>query len=292
MNQPSDTRHDLTGRTVLVTGASSGLGLHCAKALLARGAHVIATCRQVERGREVLGEGGDGLTIEALDLADLESVHALAARVAARTDRLDVLLNNAGVMMPPFGRTRQGFELQFGTNHLGHFVLTALLHPLLARADRGRVVTVSSIAHKRGKLDLRRPVTEASYDRSLAYADSKLANLVFALELARRLEASGSSVVSVAAHPGVTETPLFRHIGPVQKVVGFVAMDVADGAAPLLQAALDPDIRPGSYVGPTGFREMRGAPGPAQVTPLARDPELARHLWTYSEEATGVRFPL
>jgi NAD(P)-dependent dehydrogenase (short-subunit alcohol dehydrogenase family) len=291
MNQENKPQQDLIGRNVLITGASSGLGLHCAQELVGRGAHVIATCRNIERGREALGEPVDGLEIEALDLADLDSVRSFAARIAQRHQRLDVLLNNAGVMMPPFGRTQQGFELQFGTNHLGHFTLTALMFPLLAAATRARVVTVSSIAHKRGKLDLRRPVNEATYDRSLAYADSKLANLMFALELSRRLEAAGSQVMSVAAHPGVTETPLFRHIGPIQHAMGLIGMPVANGAAPLLLAACDPDVAPGSYLGPTGFREMRGAHGPAHVAPLARDPELAQHLWAYSEEATGVRFP-
>ncbi len=290
MNQ-STLPQDLTGRTALVTGASSGLGLHCARDLARRGAQVIATCRDVDRGRQAFGEEISGITLEALDLADLDSVRAFSERIQTRQGHLDLMLNNAGVMMPPFGRTKQGFELQFGTNHLGHFVLTAFLFPMLAAAPAARIVTVSSIAHKRGKLDLRRPVTEATYDRSLAYADSKLANLVFARELARRLEGAGSNVVSVAAHPGVTETPLFRHIGPIQMAVGFVAMPVADGAAPILQAALDPDIVPGAYIGPTGFREMRGTPGNARVAPLAEDPDLARHLWSYSEEATGVRFP-
>ncbi|MEB3298761.1 MAG: oxidoreductase [Candidatus Sericytochromatia bacterium] len=292
MNQATAPAMDLVGTTVLITGTSSGLGLYSARELSKRGARVIATSRDVVRNRATLGDGDGTLEHEELDLADLDSVTELARRISARHPRLDILINNAGVMMPPFTRTRQGFELQFGTNHLGHFVLTALLFPLLSAAPRGRIVTVSSIAHKQAKLDLTRAVDEATYDRALAYADSKLANLLFARELARRLERANSRVVSVAAHPGVTETPLFRHFGLVQKAVGFFAAPVSEGAAPLLQAALDPALKPGSYLGPTGFREMRGKPGEAKLAPLARNPELAQKLWSHSEELTGVPFTL
>ena len=280
-----------TGRTVVVTGANSGLGLVTARELARAGAHVVLAVRDEARGKQAAASIDGRVTVRRLDLADLESVRSFAA---GWTGDLDVLVNNAGIMMVPAGVTVDGFELQFGTNHLGHFALTNLLLPHVT----DRVVTLSSGLHRSGSIDLadlnwqRRP-----YSASGAYAQSKLANLLFVLELERRLTAAGSDVRAVAAHPGFARTNLQGHSGNawadratlmVTKVVGQSA---AQGAWPTLFAATQ-DIPGGSYVGPGGFAETRGLPQLVGRTPEASDPELAKQLWTSSEELTGVSFPL
>ncbi|WP_033437246.1 oxidoreductase [Saccharothrix sp. NRRL B-16314] len=293
---------DQSGRTVLVTGANSGLGLRTAEVLAGRGAHVVLACRSAERGQraleQVLATGGKAELV-SLDLADLSSVRAAAALVRERTgDALDVLVNNAGLMAVPLGRTADGFERQFGVNHLGHAALTWLLMPALRTRPGARVVTVSSLVHQMGHLDLADPNYEVRrYTAWGAYGQSKLANLLFARELDRRTRAAGVDVTSVAAHPGVSATelsantaaayrnPLYR-IG--LKIGDVFAQSVEVGALPQLYAATSPKAEPGGYYGPDGFRETRGHPAPAASTTAARDELAAARLWDLTAKLTGV----
>ncbi len=279
------------GRTVVVTGSNSGLGLATARALAAAGARVVLAVRDVARGEQAAA-GIEGSTeVRRLDLASLDSVRAFATDW---TGDLDVLVNNAGIMMVPAGRTADGFELQFGTNHLGHFALTNLLLPHVT----DRVVTVSSGMHRQGTIVLddlnweRRP-----YNATKAYGQSKLANLLFTLELQRRLIAAGSPVRALAAHPGYAATNLQGRSGNsvldgAMKVANLVvAQSDSQGALPTLAAATR-DLPGGSYLGPDGFQEMRGYPTLVGRTPEASDPELAQRLWAASAELTGVDFPV
>ena len=285
-----------SGRTAIVTGANTGIGLETARALAAKGAHVVLACRSEARGRTALDTlradiPGASLTLRLLDLSDLEQVRGFVDSFRADHERLDLLINNAGVMVPPESRTTQGFELQFGVNHLGHFALTMGLLPLLEGTPGARVVTVSSAAHRRGEmvfddLDFER----RDYRPMVAYGQSKLANLLFTSELHRRLVASGSDVLSVAAHPGWTGTDLQRHSGVFQFLNRFFAMQPPEGALPTLRAALDPAVEGDEYFGPSGFMEMRGTPVRVGRTPAAKDVAAAQRLWRISEERTGVRF--
>ena len=287
------TAADITsqaGRTVVVTGANSGLGLVTARELARAGAHVVLAVRDESRGEQAAASIVGEVTVRRLDLADLESVRAFAA---GWTGDLDVLINNAGIMMVPAGMTVDGFELQLGTNHLGHFALTNLLLPHVT----DRVVTVSSNLHRSGSIDLddlnwqRRP-----YSANGAYAQSKLANLLFTLELQRRLSESGSRVRALAAHPGWAATNLQGRSGSRltdggMKLANLVfAQSDERGALPTLAAATR-DLPGGSYLGPDGFQEMRGFPTLVGRTPAAGDPELARRLWEESALLTGVDFP-
>ncbi|MBC9728104.1 oxidoreductase [Streptomyces sp. TRM68367] len=283
---------DLTGRTVVVTGANSGIGLTATDALARAGAHVVLAVRDVERGRAAAARVRGSTVVRRLDLADLSSVRGFAA---AWQDPLHTLVNNAGVMMLPRQRTVDGFEMQFGTNHLGHFALTNLLLPHIT----DRVVTVSSGAHRWSdeRIHFDDLNLTSVYDPRRAYAQSKLANLLFTLELQRRLTASGSPVRALAAHPGYAATNLQSHAGsPVMRGfmrIGnrFVAQDDRAGALPTLYAATQ-DLPGASYVGPDGFAEMRGGPTLVGRSRAASDPLTARRLWRVSEELTHVRFPL
>jgi NAD(P)-dependent dehydrogenase (short-subunit alcohol dehydrogenase family) len=278
------------GRTVVVTGANSGIGRVAARVLAAKGARVVLAVRDPEKGREAAAAMEGRVEVRRLDLADLSSVRAFAEGF---TDPVDVLINNAGVMIPPHSRTADGFELQLGTNHLGHFALTNLLLPRL----RHRVVTVSSNAHKVGSIDFddlnweRKP-----YRAMAAYAQSKLANLLFTSELQRRLDAVGSPVIATAAHPGLAATNLLKPDGRrvrhlVQTAVaGLFSQSDEDGALPTLYAAVA-DVPGDAYAGPSGFLEGRGAPKPVGRSAKARDAEAARRLWEASEALTGVSFP-
>ncbi len=296
---------DQSGRTVLVTGATSGLGLASAAALAGAGARVLVGARDPERGRRAL-ERVPGGELVALDLADLDSVRRAAADVRDRTgDALHVLMNNAGVMGTPPGVTVDGFETQIGTNHLAHAALTWLLMPALRRAGSARVVTLSSIAHRGPGLDVDDlHFARRSYLASHAYSQSKLANLLFAAELDRRLRASGDTggpdgVISVAAHPGLTDTALLssslRNRGgawllPAAWVVNkLVTQPVGRGVLPQLYAATAPQVRGGDYVGPGGLGESRGYPAPARRSAAARDVALARRLWDVTAAATAVQ---
>ncbi|GDY30425.1 oxidoreductase [Gandjariella thermophila] len=294
---------DQSGRTVLVTGATAGLGLRTATALAGSGARVLMTARSAERGERALAEvhrAGGRAELVSLDLADLSSVRKAATEVRERTgDALDVLINNAGVMAPPLRRTADGFELQFGTNHLGHAALTWLLMPALRARPGARVVTVASMAARQGRLDLDDPnFHHRRYSAGGAYGQSKLANLVFALELDRRARAAGLDLVSAAAHPGYTATNLVTATardrgGPlVARVADLVtrltAQSVKRGALPQLYAATAPGVTGGSYVGPGWPGEVYGPPAPARLWPAARDEETAARLWTVTAELTGV----
>jgi NAD(P)-dependent dehydrogenase (short-subunit alcohol dehydrogenase family) len=279
-----------TGRTVVVTGANSGLGLVTARELARAGAHVVLAVRDEGRGERAAATIDGEVTVARLDLADLESVRAFAA---GWTGDLDVLINNAGIMMVPAGVTVDGFELQFGTNHLGHFALTNLLLPHVT----DRVVTLSSGLHRSGVIDLedlnweRRP-----YSANGAYAQSKLANLLFTLELQRRLTAARSRVRALGAHPGYAATNLQGRSGSrlkdgAMKLANLlVAQSDERGALPTLAAATR-DLPGGSYLGPDGFQEMRGYPTLVGRTATAADPELAQRLWEASALLTGVDYP-
>jgi NAD(P)-dependent dehydrogenase (short-subunit alcohol dehydrogenase family) len=282
---------DLDGRTAIVTGANSGIGLVAARELARAGARVVLAVRSTEKGRAAAASIQGTVDVRALDLADLASVRAFAAGVDGN---VDLLINNAGVMAVPEGRTKDGFELQIGTNHLGHFALTNLLLPQVT----GRVVTVSSGAHRMGKIRLDDLNWErGGYQRWPAYGQSKLANLLFTLELQRRLTEAGSAVLAVAAHPGYAATNLQQHTGSfLQNGLMWVANRVVAqsdemGALPTLYAATQ-DVPPAGYVGPDSWKEQRGHPTLVGRTGAASDEETARRLWTLSEELTGVAFPL
>ncbi|MEA2330336.1 MAG: hypothetical protein QOH58_474 [Thermoleophilaceae bacterium] len=292
-----------SGRTAVVTGANSGLGLTTARELARAGAAVVLACRNLDKAdaarNEIQGAVPAAvLEVEELDLSSLESVRAFAGRFRGRHDGLDLLINNAGVMAPPRGRTADGFERQFGTNHLGHFALTGLLIGAMEGRDDARVVTLSSNAHKFGRIAFDNLGGERRYFRWRAYSQSKLANLLFALELERRLRAAGSTLKSLAAHPGYAATNL-QFAGPplvdraVMAVSNRVIAQSQDmGALPTLFAATQPGLPGGAFIGPDGFAEQRGHPKLVSPNRAARDEQVARRLWGVSEEMTGVRFEL
>jgi len=282
---------DLSGQTVIVTGANSGIGRAAARALAEAGARVVLAVRNLEKGHAAAATMPGRTEVRELDLASLASVRAFAA---AWEGEIHLLINNAGVMTPPLTCTADGFELQFGTNHLGHFALTNLL----LRNVNGRVVTVSSNAHRSGRIDFGDLNWERkSYRRFRAYAQSKLANLLFTSELQRRLAAAGSGVLATAAHPGTARTSISassesRSLDLFMAVVTrLIGQDAGGGALPTLYAAVA-DIPGDSYVGPGGLMEQRGAPKLVGRFTAARDRDIARRLWDVSEQLTGVRFPL
>lgn len=285
---------DQSGKCFIVTGANTGLGFEASRVLAARGGRVLLACRDQVKAEAAMARirqasPGADLAFLPLDQADLASVRA-AADLAAREPRIDGLINNAGVMFPPLTRTKQGFELQFDVNHLGCFALTALLLPKLAETEGARVVVTSSIAHRRAKIDWDDLNAQKGYDRYRRYAASKLANALFAVELDRRLRASGSPVAAVGCHPGVAATDLGRHMGALRILLSLVRLalnSAAMGAWPTLQAATG-RVTPGGYYGPTGFQEYRGVSGEASLTAQARDPGLARRLWDASVAMTGI----
>ena len=290
-----------SGRVAVVTGANSGLGLVVARELARRGALVVLACRNMEKGRAALAEvaaaaSGPEPELEELDLASLDSVRDFTERFRAKHDGLDLLINNAGVMASPRRLTEDGFELHLGTNHLGHFVLTRLLLPLMEGREDARVVTVSSNAHKtvRG-IAFDNLNGDRRYFRWNAYGQSKLANLLFALELDRRLRERGSTVKSVAAHPGYATTNLQSAAAPafdrmVMKVTDAVLGQSGEmGALPVLYAATQPGLDGGAYVGPDGLGEQRGYPKIVNPNRVARDEDTARRLWDVSEQLTAER---
>jgi len=286
---------DQSGKCILITGANTGIGFEAAKALAGKGARVLLGCRDAAKAEDAMARirqetRGADLAFLPLDLADLASVRAAAA-TAARERRLDVLLNNAGVMFPPLTRTAQGFELQFGVNHLAGFALTGLLLPKLAQTPGARVVVTSSLAHQGGDLQWDDLNAEKSYNRTRRYSDSKLANMLHVFELDRRLRAAGSPVTAVGCHPGVAATELMRHVGAFRvmtPVFGRFLNTAAMGAWPALQAATAPDVEPGGYYGPQSLGGARGRSGKAKRTRQAQDPALARRLWDVSVAMTGV----
>ena len=294
---------DQTGRTALVTGANSGLGIETARALAGRGAHVIMTARSEVKGREAAEDIRAGfpranLEVRTLDLEDLDSVTAFADKLTVDRGRLDLLINNAGVMAPPRSLSPQGNERQFATNHLGHFALTGRLMGLLEAGRDPRVVTVSSLAHGQGRIHFEDLTGERDYSPFAFYGQSKFANAVFGLELDRRLRAAGSPVRSLLAHPGFSATRLVSNGMTVWTrfaatvILPLFTQSQAEGALPQLRAAVDPGAQGGQYYGPAGKRERKGHPVVVDTIPEAKDLETAAKLWTLSEELTGVHYRL
>ena len=295
---------DLTGMTAVVTGANRGIGLEVTRGLAGKGAHVVLAVRRTGPGEAAAAairatSPGASLEVMALDLADLASVHRFAAAARSRWQALDLLINNVGVGSASLQRTADGFELVFGTNHLGHFALTGLLPPALTGPPAARVVTVASLAHARGHIDFGNLDASEGYANFQAYAQSKLANLLFAYELQRRLSAAGAGLLSVAAHSGWAATdmnirPPQQRRRPQDELVNLLtrrlAATAAQGAQPILYAATSPQVRGGDYIGPRSA--LRGPPAQVRSSDRSHDPKLARRLWQVSEEMTGVPFSI
>lgn len=292
---------DQTGRVAIVTGANTGLGLETAKALAAHGAHVVLAVRNAEKGKAAAdaitaAHSNADVTLQSLDLSSLESVRRASDQLKARYDKIDLLINNAGVMWTEKSSTADGFELQFGTNHLGHYAFTGLLLERLLPVEGSRVVTVSSIGHRiRAAIHFDDLQWERDYDRVAAYGQSKLANLLFTYELQRRL--AGTNTVALAAHPGGSNTELARNsplwVRAVFDVVAPLLVQGADmGALPTLRAATDPAALGGQYYGPDGFMEQRGNPRVVASSEQSYNLDLQRRLWSVSEELTDVVFPV
>jgi NAD(P)-dependent dehydrogenase (short-subunit alcohol dehydrogenase family) len=296
---------DQTGRTVIITGANSGIGFEAARALAGKGAHVILTARSEAKGQRALNilraaHPQASLEMLLLDLADLHSVWEFSENFRQKHNQLDLLINNAGVMAIPYRETEDGFERQFGTNHLGHFALTGRLLEIMLPTPGSRVVTVSSNLHEKGQIDFDDLMGRQEYDKRAAYAQSKLANLLFAYELDRRLKTKGASTISLGVHPGYADTRL-QLTGPEMEgsALGRWVMDIANslfaqsaamGALPTLYAATKPGLQGGEYVGPDGFRGLRGYPVVTQSSQRSHDQEQAARLWQVSEQLTGVKY--
>ncbi len=293
-----------TGRLAIVTGANSGIGYDTALELARAGAEVIIASRSEAKGLAAVNRiqsqyAGANVRFEQLDLASLDSIYDFARRITARTTTLDILVNNAGLMgLPARQTTADGFEMQFGVNFLGHFALTGLLLPVLRRTTKPRTVQVSSLAHRSGVIDLDDLHAEKSYKPMKAYNQSKLAMLMFALELQRRSDVAHWGLLSTAAHPGLAKTEIVTN-GPgpngmmalaTRLIAPILMQSAAAGALPTLYAATAPRLRPGGYYGPTGFMEFTGPPGPAKIMPKAQDQRVARRLWEAAEALTGVVF--
>ena len=291
---------DQTGRVAIVTGSNTGLGYDTARVLAAHGAKVVLAVRDTEKGNaaaaKIIGTSPRAdVTVQALDLGSLQSVRTSAEELKAAYPRIDLLINNAGVMYPsPRQATKDGFELQFGTNHLGHFALTGLLLENLLPVEGSRVVTVSSVGHRIiAKIHFDDLQWERSYNRVAAYGQSKLSNLMFTYELQRKLAAKGSPTVAVAAHPGLADTELMRHLPSVLgPLVGLVAQPPAMGALPTLRAATDPAVQGGQYYGPDGLGQSSGHPKVVASSQQSHDEGIQAQLWSVSEELTGVTYPI
>jgi NAD(P)-dependent dehydrogenase (short-subunit alcohol dehydrogenase family) len=295
---------DQSGRTAVVTGASSGLGLVTASLLAKRGATVILACRDLIKAEQAAdriraGSPGASVRVLRLDLASLASVREAASEIRTACPRLDLLINNAAVMRPPYQRSADGFELTFATNHLGHFALTGLVLDSLLAAPGSRIVTVSSVAHRDGVMHFDDLQFEGGYRADDAYAQSKLANLLFTHELAAGLRAAGRAAMALAAHPGIARTALFRWdprlvralLSPALRPVTFrMAQSAQLGALPTLRAAVDPAARSGEYYGPGGWREYTGYPVRVESTERSYDVTSQRRLWQMSEQLTGVSY--
>jgi NAD(P)-dependent dehydrogenase (short-subunit alcohol dehydrogenase family) len=290
---------DQAGRTAVVTGANSGIGFQAARVLAERGVAVVLACRDLDRAKDAVARIGDfapgaDVSTVRLDLASLSSVREAADELHASHGTLDLLINNAGLMMPPYGRTEDGFELQFGTNHLGHFALTGLLLDRMLKVPGSRVVTVSSIGHRIGRIDFDDLQSERRYSRTRAYGQSKLANLLFSYELQGRLARVGAATEALAAHPGTSRTGLSRHLPALMRVGAALApfQGSAMGALPMLRAATDPDAHGGEYYGPAGLGEFSGPAKRVQSNARSHDSDVARLLWDESRRLTGVSYPI
>lgn len=286
---------DQSGRVAIVTGANSGIGWDTARMLAQRGATVIMACRNLDKATSAadkiraLKPSGKVIVMQ-LNLGDLDSVRAFTSEFRSQFNRLDLLINNAGVMMPPYGKTRQGFELQFGTNHLGHFALTGLLIDMLNATGNARIVTVSSGAHNFGDIQFDNLNWEGNYNPTRAYGQSKLANLLFTYELQRKFQAAGHNTLAVAAHPGWTATNLQQHSGMIRLLNPFLAQSTDMGALPTVYAATALDVAGADYYGPGGLWEMRGYPKKVESNKKSHDRSVAQRLWAVSETLTGVQF--
>jgi len=288
-----------SGRTFLVTGANSGIGYETTKALYEAGAHIIMVCRDFDRAEEakekLLSVNAAGsLETAQLNLSNLSAIKECTDQIIKKHRKIDVLINNAGVMLPPASKTDDGFELQFGTNFIGHYALTGYLYPLLKQTAGSRIVTVSSMAYLHGKIDFDNLRSERDYDPMREYAQSKLANILFTVELQRRIEAEGDTVVSIAAQPGANKTELTRHMSDVDyqaavKRVGEL-MEPWQGALPSLYAAVSDDAVPGKLYGPDQDGGYRGYPAESPIIPSGLDATVAKQLWDYAEEVTGIKF--
>jgi NAD(P)-dependent dehydrogenase (short-subunit alcohol dehydrogenase family) len=298
-NKKWNTENILTqkGRIVIVTGSSSGIGYETARVLANKQASVIIAVRNLDKGNKALAKiiqqnKVADVKVMELDLANLASVKNFAENFQKNYSRLDLLINNAGVMIPPYSKTKDGFELQFGTNHLGHFALTGQLLELLISTQDSRIVNVSSGAHNFGKIDFDDLNWEKrSYAQWTAYGDSKLANLYFTYELDRKLKNRGINTLVTASHPGWTATELQRTGGNVMKYLnGIFAQDITMGALPTLRAAIEEDLKGGEYFGPNGFMEVGGYPVKVESNELSKDRAIAQKLWEVSEKLTSVKF--
>jgi NAD(P)-dependent dehydrogenase (short-subunit alcohol dehydrogenase family) len=294
----ADDIPDQTGRVAIITGANTGVGFQTATALARHGAHVVLAVRNLDKGKAAAANvtadtPAATVTVQQLDLSSLESVRSAADELRGDFERIDLLINNAGVMGTPKSTTRDGFELQFGTNHLGHFALTGLLLERILAAPDSRIVSVSSAAHRLApRIQFDNLHSERGYSSVRAYAQSKLANLLFIYELQRRLADNGTSI-AVAAHPGGSRSELARHSSAaVRAFSALLLQSPAMGALSTLRAATDPQVRGGQYFGPSGFLEARGHPKLVQSSAQSHDDDVQRRLWTVSEELTGVTYPI
>lgn len=289
------------GKTAIITGGNSGIGLEAAKILAGKGMRIILAVRNEVKGasarKEILSiHPQAAIEIRLLDVADLASIRAFADRMLRDFESLHLLINNAGVLMPPYSKTRDGFEMQFGSNHLGHFALTALLFPLLDKTPDSRIVTIGSLAHSRGTIDFDNLDGSKGYKAKQFYNQSKLANMLFALELDRRLKKHGSRTISVVCHPGVSATNIFKlgnRDAPLflrNLANKYYLQPPAIGALATVYAATNPDLKGGEYIGPDGAGRRKGYPTLETPHPAAFDQAVAERLWQVSEELTGVKF--
>ncbi|MFD1678208.1 oxidoreductase [Alicyclobacillus fodiniaquatilis] len=290
----------VSGKKVVITGANSGIGYEAAKALAAKGAQVILAVRNEEKGNQAIAElkainTDISVQMMFLDLADLKTIQHFAEMYTAQFDSLDILINNAGVMMPPYSKTKDGFELQFGSNHLGHFALTGLLLPLLKKTKGSRVVTVSSLAHRGASIDFENLDGSKGYKAFKFYGQSKLANLLFAKELDNRLKSNGIETLSIACHPGVSSTNLFKMGGkflqPIVKIANRFFQPASMGALPTIYAATEAGLVGGEYIGPDGKGNRSGYPAIEQPANGVYNENTMKKLWDISEQMTGVHYP-
>jgi NAD(P)-dependent dehydrogenase (short-subunit alcohol dehydrogenase family) len=290
------------GKISLVTGANSGIGFETTLGLVKTGMKVIMACRnklKAENAKKTIlaSVPQADLEIMLLDLSSLNSVKSFAAEFLAAHNKLDILINNAGIMVPPYSKTEDGFESQMGSNYFGHFLLTGLLMDCLNKTPHARIVSLSSLAHKRGRIDFTNLHAERYYSKMVLYGQSKLACLMFAYALQRKLNKTDSTTLSVAAHPGVSNTELWNHIPKLAyyallPIFSLFSQSPDKAALPILMAALDPHISGGDYYGPTGFKEMKGTPGKVQSLSHSHDVEVAKKLWEISEELTHISYAL
>jgi NAD(P)-dependent dehydrogenase (short-subunit alcohol dehydrogenase family) len=295
-NWTNNSIDDQSGKVFVITGATSGLGKEAARQLAGKNGKIIMAVRNIEKAelvrQEILAQyPNSDISVKHLDLSSLDSIKKFAGEINKEVKELNVLINNAGVMMCPYSKTKDGFEIQMGTNHLGTYALTGLLMPLLKKTKDSRIVVTSSIAHRSGNIDFSDLNWEQrKYKTSNAYGDSKIANLYFTYELANRLKNEANGPVVTAAHPGWTKTELQRHSGMFLFLNNFFAQKVEIGTLPTLRAAVDPEAQSGDYFGPSGFSELRGNPVKVSSNKRSQDKEAAKKLWDMSEELTGIKY--